>query len=50
MNYHCANFYANILTNVKTTDIFPFLAIFPHIFYYFIPQKWQFVDLLSFAS
>ena len=28
MNYQCAQFYNNISTNMDTTNIFPFLAIF----------------------
>ena len=32
MNNYCAKFYANISTNVNTTDIFPLLAIFSQIF------------------
>ena len=28
MNYHCANFYTNTQTNMDTTNLFPFLAIF----------------------
>ena len=28
MNNHCANFYTNISTNMDTTNIFTFLAIF----------------------
>ena len=50
MNSYCAKFYANISTNVNTTDIFPFLAIFFTAFLLFYLQKWQFLDLFSFAS
>ena len=39
MNYHCAKFHANISTNVNTTDIFPFLAIFSSIFFSILPPK-----------
>ena len=39
MNYNCAKFYANISTNVNTTDIFPFLAIFWQIFFYNFTPK-----------
>ena len=35
MKYHCAQLYANISTNVNTTDIFPFLAIFSQFFFYY---------------
>ena len=38
MNYNCAKFYANISTNVDTTNIFQFLAIF-HIFFTILPPK-----------
>ena len=38
MNYHCAKFCANISTNMDTTSIFPFLAIFPRNFDYFTPK------------
>ena len=42
MNYYCAKFYTNISTNMDTTNIFPFLSIFAHNFYYFSPQKSNF--------
>ena len=32
MNYHCAKFYTNASTNVNTTTIFQFLAIFEQNF------------------
>ena len=38
MNYHCAKFYTNISTNMDTTNIFPFLAIFSQNFDYFTPK------------
>ena len=38
MNYHCANFYTNISTNMDTTNIFPFLAIFSIEFLLFNPK------------
>ena len=38
MNYHCANFFANMSTNVDTTNIFPFLAIFSQNFDNFTPK------------
>ena len=48
MNYHCAKIYANISTNVNTTDIFPFLAIFSQIsFYYFTPNNGNFRTYLA---
>ena len=34
MNYNCAKFYTNISTNMDTTNIFHFLAIFAQDFYY----------------
>ena len=37
MNYYCAKFYTNISTNMDTTNIFHFLAIFSQNFYYFPP-------------
>ena len=42
MNYHCAKFYANILKNVDTTNIFPFFAIFSQIFTIFTPKMASF--------
>ena len=39
MNYHCAKCYANISTNVNTTDIFPFLAIFSQFCFTILPPK-----------
>ena len=39
MNYNCAKFNANISTNMDTTNIFQFLAIFSHIFFTILPQK-----------
>ena len=42
MNYYCAKFYTNISTNMDTTNIFQFLSIFAHNFYYFPPQKSNF--------
>ena len=44
MNYKYAKFYTNISTNMDTTNIFPFLAIFSINFYYFTP-KYQILDL-----
>ena len=41
MNYHCAKFYTNISTNMDTTNIFPFLAIFSQTFDYFNPPPPQ---------
>ena len=38
MNYHCAKFYTNISTNMDTTNIFPFLAIFSIEFLLFYPK------------
>ena len=38
MNYHCAKFYTNILANMDTTNIFPFLTIFSQNFDYFTPK------------
>ena len=35
MNYHCAKFYTNMSTNMDSTNIFQFLAIFAQKFYYF---------------
>ena len=48
MNYHCAKCYNNISTNMDTTNIFLFLAIFCIEFYYFAP-KLQSLDLFSLA-
>ena len=39
MNYHCAKFCTNISTNMDTTSIFPFLAIFFHEILTILPQK-----------
>ena len=39
MDYHCAKFYTNISTNMDTTNIFPFLAIFFTEFWLLYPQK-----------
>ena len=38
MNYQCAKFYTNISTNIVTTNIFPFLAIFSIEFLPFYPK------------
>ena len=38
MNYQCAKFYTNISTNMDTTNIFPFLAIFRIEFLLFYPK------------
>ena len=38
MIYHCAKFYTNISTNMDTTNIFPFLAIFSIEFLLFYPK------------
>ena len=38
MNYHCAKFCTNISTNMDTTSIFPFLAIFSTKVDYFAPK------------
>ena len=35
INYHCAKFYTNMSTNMDSTNIFQFLAIFAQKFYYF---------------
>ena len=45
MNYYCAKFYTNISTNMDTTNIFHFLAIFAQDFYYFSPKKSNFGPL-----
>ena len=37
MNYHCAILYTNITTNMDTTNILPFLAIFSQNFDYLTP-------------
>ena len=42
MNYYCAKFYTNISTNMDTTNIFQFLSISAHSFYYFSPKKSNF--------
>ena len=47
MNYYCAKFYTNISTNMDTINIFQFLSIFAHNFYYF-PQKNQILDLVAY--
>ena len=44
MNYPCAKFYTNIYTNMDTTNIFPFLAIFSIeclLFYPKIANLWS---------
>ena len=46
MNYYCAKFYTNISTNMDTTNIFHFLAIFAQDFYYFSPKN-QILDLYN---
>ena len=38
MNYRCAKFYTNISTNMDTTNISPFLAIFRIEFLLFYPK------------
>ena len=38
MNYQCSKFYTNISTNIDTTNIFPFLAIFSIEFLLFYPK------------
>ena len=38
MNYQCAKLYTNISTNMDTTNIFPFLAIFSIEFLLFYPK------------
>ena len=38
MNYQCAKFYTNISTNMDTTNIFRFLAIFSIEFLLFNPK------------
>ena len=38
MIYHCAKFDTNISTNMDTTNIFPFLAIFNIEFLLFHPK------------
>ena len=53
MNYYCAKFYTNISTNMDTTNIFHFLAIFAQDFYDFPPpppKKNQIFDLYSLTS
>ena len=42
MNYYCAKFYTNISTNMENTNIFQFLSVFAHNFYYFSPKKSNF--------
>ena len=37
MNYQCAKFYTYVSTNMDTTNIFPFLAIFIIDFLLFYP-------------
>ena len=49
MNYYLAKFYINISTNMDTTNIFRFLAIFAQNFYYFNPKN-QILDLFSLTS
>ena len=48
MNYHCVKFNTNIYTNMDTTNIFPFLAIFSIEYLLFYPKK-QIYDLFSLA-
>ena len=38
MNFQCAKFYTNISTDMDTTNIFPFLAIFSKEFLLFYPK------------
>ena len=38
MNYQCAKFYTNISTNMDTTNIYLFLAIFSIEFLLFYPK------------
>ena len=45
MNYYCAKFYTNISTNMDTTNIFHYFAIFAQEFYYFSPKKLNFGPL-----
>ena len=49
MNYYCAKLYADISTNMDTTNIFQFLSIFAQNFYYF-PTKNQILDIISLTS
>ena len=42
MNYQCANFFANISTNMDTTNMFPFIAIFSIEFLLFYPKRANF--------
>ena len=42
MNYQSAKFYTNISTNMDTTNIFPFLAIFSIEFLLFYSKKANF--------
>ena len=42
MNYQCAKFYTNISTNMDTTNIFPFLAIFIIEILHSLPQNSKF--------
>ena len=44
MNYHCAKFCTNISTNMDTTHIFPFLAIFPRNLS-ILPPKYHFLPI-----
>ena len=39
MNYRCAKFYTNMSTNMDSTNIIPFLAIFCTEFLLFYPPK-----------
>ena len=52
MNYYRAKFYTNISTNMDTTNIFQFLLIFAHNFYYFPSKKSNFgpfqLDILAY--
>ena len=42
MIYHCAKYYTSTSTNMDTTNIFPFLAIFSIEFLLFYPKIAQF--------
>ena len=45
MNYHWAKFYTNIATNMDTTNIFQFLAIFSINFLQFYPKIANFLSI-----
>ena len=45
MNYHWAKFYTNISTNMDTTNIFQFLAIFSIYFLQFYPKIANFLSI-----